>query len=66
VATEHGRVLTDEEKREWLTSRGAIRRGPHSYTRKIRHWPFCSRCGLILLRNDATERAARRQCEWEE
>lgn len=60
------RTLTDEEKREWLTSRGAVRRGPHAYTRKVLHWPFCARCGLVLLRNEATEKATRRQCEWED
>lgn len=25
-------------------------------------WPVCKRCGLVLLRNDATERAARKPC----
>lgn len=62
----HEHRLTDEEKREWLNSRGVLHRGAHALTRKILHWPYCVRCGLVALRNDETRRALNRQCEWEE
>lgn len=35
---------------------------PHSFTRKVLHWQCCCRCGLILLKNLATEQAARKPC----
>lgn len=45
--------------------RGSLtRRGPHSMTGKILHWPYCKRCGLIALKNDTTKRALRKVCEW--
>lgn len=61
-----GRKLTDAEKREWLHAKGQLRRGPHQFTRKIMHWPYCARCGLVRLKNAASQKAAAAQCEWEE
>jgi hypothetical protein len=43
-----------------------MRRAPHSFTRKILHWMACTRCGLILLKNEASRRAAKKVCAWEE
>lgn len=60
-----GTILTGEAKRLWLLG-GKLRTGPHSFARKLLHWPFCSRCGLLLLKNDVTRQAARRPCTWEE
>jgi hypothetical protein len=54
---------------EWLpwNEKPAIkRRGPHTMTRQILKWPFCARCGLILLRNPASKQAEKQPCEWEE
>jgi hypothetical protein len=42
------------------------RRAPHSFTRKVLHWLACARCGLICLKNAASQRAARQQCVWDE
>lgn len=58
------RRLTPEEVRAWLTP-GQQRTGPHAFKRKVLHWSFCDRCGLVLLRNAATEKAAARLCTWE-
>lgn len=55
--------LTREEQREFLSRKGVVRRGPHAFTRRIRHWPFCARCGLVLLKNRATAAAAKAACE---
>lgn len=42
--------------------RGRVSRGPHAFTRRILSWPYCARCGLMLLKNDASRRAAKQQC----
>lgn len=44
------------------SSKAKLRRGPHSMTKKILHWAYCSRCGLVALKNDATRRALRAEC----
>lgn len=36
---------------------------PHAFTKMILHWPYCKHCGLMLLKNDASRRAARKKCE---
>jgi hypothetical protein len=36
---------------------------PHSFTKKICHWWYCARCGLIALNNDATRNAMAKGCE---
>ncbi len=44
-------------------------RGPHQMSGVIKRmpWPYCRRCGLVALRNDATRRALKEQCEtWED
>lgn len=37
---------------------------PHSFTRKVvcGPWFYCSRCGLLRLRNAATDAAVKRGC----
>jgi hypothetical protein len=45
---------------KWRTRR--IVRAPHSMTRKLLNWYFCSRCGLLSLKNDVTRRALREGC----
>ena len=41
---------------------------PHSFTRKSKAfpWPWCAHCGLLKLKNDATDRAVRLGCDWKE
>ncbi len=41
---------------------GRVTRGPHAFTERLLHWPFCKHCGLLLLKNEATKRAARAAC----
>ena len=43
-----------------------IKRGPHSLTKRICHWAYCSRCGLVALKNDVTRRALKKECVTEE
>lgn len=45
---------------------GKIVRGPHQMTKRVLNWPYCSRCGLVALRNDATRIALKAQCVTEE
>ncbi len=37
---------------------------PHKFNRRVLSWLYCSLCGLVLLRNPATEAAVRRSCPW--
>jgi len=39
---------------------------PHHFTQKVLHWPYCSGCGLIKLKNDTTEKAAQQPCSSED
>jgi hypothetical protein len=55
-------ALSDSEKRDFLSSRGRRDVGVHQMTRKILHWRYCARCGLMNLKNDATRRALRAPC----
>jgi hypothetical protein len=61
-----GRVLSGAEKAEWLRATGARRSGPHRFTGRILHWAYCSRCGLVLLKNDVSRKAAAKFCAWED
>lgn len=35
----------------------------HSFTKRVFHWPYCSGCGLVLLKNESTARRAVGPCE---
>jgi len=39
---------------------------PHSFTRKVLNWRYCAHCGLIRLKNEATEWAVKKGCNWRE
>lgn len=40
---------------------------PHSFKRtKSMPWPWCQRCGLVLLHNAATEWCRQRGCDYDE
>ena len=58
--------LVGAAKIAWLRGTAARRTGPHRFTERVCHWPYCSRCGLVLLRNDVSRRAAGQPCVWEE
>ncbi len=47
-------------------TKGTVRRGPHQMTKRILHWPYCARCGLVALKNEASRQALRRECVTEE
>lgn len=63
-------TLTGAEKRALLLSTGVRKTGTHNVTGTIGRppmpWRFCVNCGLLALKNDATRRALRAACEWEE
>lgn len=51
--------------REFLATSGTTRTGVHNFSkRKVLHWPYCSNCGLMLLKNEVTRRAAKAACRW--
>lgn len=53
------------EWKDWRTVKTVVRRGPHRFIRKLKRlpWPYCTRCGLVALRNAATRASV---CVWEE
>lgn len=57
------KTLNEEEKRALLHG-GRVVRGPHVFKNMILHWPYCENCGLALLKNEATRKAAKQRCEW--
>jgi hypothetical protein len=59
-------TLSASEARSFLASQGQRRVGPHAMTKRILHWPYCARCGLLALNNDESRRAIRRPCVTEE
>lgn len=48
----------------FLAVTGNVRTGVHNFSRKILHWPYCLNCGLVLIKNDVTRRAAKAACRW--
>ena len=46
----------------FLAEQGVKRVGEHAFTKKICHWSYCANCGLVLLRNELTRRAAKAKC----
>jgi hypothetical protein len=50
-------TLSPEETGEFLRSKGRLRRGGHSMTKRLMHWPVCAACGLVGLKNKATKKA---------
>ncbi len=52
------RVLDVKE----FLARGRTVRGEHAFTRRALHWPYCAHCGLMLLRNPATEKLRKAPC----
>jgi hypothetical protein len=56
---------------EWKPAASVKRTGPHVMTGKFGKksrlsYTYCVHCGIISLRNDATRRALKRACVWEE
>lgn len=48
--------------RAFLAEKGVKRVREHAFTRQILSWPYCAHCGLMLLKNEATRKAAREKC----
>lgn len=36
---------------------------PHNFNKKVCHWMYCSGCGLVALKNDATRKRMEKSCE---
>lgn len=56
------RTLGQSELREFLEYEGRKSIGAHAMNKRICHWPYCSRCGLVALKNDITRKALRSPC----
>lgn len=35
---------------------------PHQFNKKVCHWLYCSGCGLVLLKNEASAKRSRESC----
>lgn len=49
--------------KDFLNQKIPTKRVPHKFNKTICHWPYCSQCGLIRLRNKASQKAAEKLCE---
>lgn len=51
------------KRKQWEHKKEA-KRGvmPHLFDCKIFHWSYCRSCGLILLNNDTSQKAAQKMC----
>lgn len=48
--------------RGFLAQKGTRRERDHAFTKRVAHWAYCKQCGLVLLRNDISRRAAAGKC----
>lgn len=39
---------------------------PHDFSAKIISWWYCTRCGLVTLKNEATKKAMNKTCPGKE
>ena len=44
------------QKRQFKTT-------PHQFTKKVFHWPYCSGCGLVLLKNESSQKRSKEPCQ---
>jgi len=52
--------------KRFLEDKGNVRRGAHSFSKRILNWQYCAHCGLVALKNDATRKAMRAECVYYE
>lgn len=53
--------------KEFLERKGIKRVRDHSFKSQILSWPFCSQCGLVLLKNETSRKCAQQKCVvWED
>ncbi len=45
-------------------AKASVRKGPHAFNARILNWPYCTRCGLVKLKNEVSAKAAKQQCNW--
>jgi hypothetical protein len=62
------RLTRVADVRGFMAQRGQRNVGAHNFTGRVSRcpWPYCTRCGLLLLRNEVTARAAKAACVVEE
>ena len=36
---------------------------PHEFTGRVLHWPYCTGCGLVALKNEPTNKRMKQSCE---
>jgi hypothetical protein len=39
---------------------------PHNFNRKLNHWQYCSKCGLVALKNKLTEWCISKGCDYKD
>jgi hypothetical protein len=48
--------------RSFMAEKGQRKERVHAFTKRACSWPYCAHCGLVLLKNDATRKAAKQAC----
>jgi len=44
-----------KQKRQFKTTQ-------HQFTKRLFHWSYCNGCGLVLLKNDSSQKRSRGPC----
>lgn len=55
-----------KDVKAFLAKRGTRRTGTHNMSKRILSWPYCANCGRVALKNDATRKALKSACVWED
>jgi hypothetical protein len=53
---------TIRDVRAFLAEEGTVRVREHNFSRRILHWPYCAYCGLVMLKNERSRKAAKAPC----
>lgn len=43
-----------------------MKKRPHTFVGRFCHWPVCTKCGMLRLKNKATEAAIKKGCSGSE
>lgn len=56
------KTLTGRAALDFLSEKGIKKAGPHNMKGRIHHWPYCTNCGLVALKNKVSRKALKAKC----
>jgi len=45
------------------SQKSKFKSSPHIFNKMIFHWPLCSGCGMVLLKNERSIKKSKKPCE---